>query len=179
MIANLGFGTLIITFIVSIYGVFAAIYGVRRNKPAWVDSSRSAMLLTFPLMTLTALSIIYLLVSGHYEVNYVATVTSSIGGILLSLVRSLPLLALSGFNAEEVGWENWQKLWLRGGFPRSYLAASDDDSAAWREGFIRTFLERDVPQLGISIPAPAMRRFWTMLSHYHGQIWNAARIAGA
>ena len=64
MIANLGYGTLIITFVVSIYGVLAAIYGVRRNKPTWVDSSRNAMLLTFPLMTLTALSIIYLLVNG-------------------------------------------------------------------------------------------------------------------
>jgi predicted AAA+ superfamily ATPase len=68
-------------------------------------------------------------------------------------------------------------LWLRGGFPRSFLAASDEDSFAWREGFIRTFLERDIPQLGIAIPATAMRRFWTMLAHYHGQTWNASELS--
>ena len=65
---------------------------------------------------------------------------------------------------------------MRGGFPRSYLANSEEDSRAWREGFIRTFLERDIPQLGISIPATAMRRFWTMLAHFHGQVWNASEL---
>jgi predicted AAA+ superfamily ATPase len=65
---------------------------------------------------------------------------------------------------------------LRDGFPRSFLATSEDDSLAWREGFIRTFLERDIPQLGITILA-AMRWFWTMLAHYHGQTWNAAELA--
>ncbi|MDP2400422.1 MAG: DUF4143 domain-containing protein, partial [Actinomycetota bacterium] len=62
------------------------------------------------------------------------------------------------------------------GFPRSFLGNSEEDSLAWREGFIRTFLERDIPQLGINIPAVTMRRFWTMLAHYHGQTWNAAEI---
>jgi cytochrome c-type biogenesis protein CcmF len=76
MIANFGYGALIITFLVSLYGIGAAIYGVRRNKPTWVDSARNAMLLTFPLLTLSALSIIILLVSDHYEVEYVASVTS-------------------------------------------------------------------------------------------------------
>lgn len=66
---------------------------------------------------------------------------------------------------------------MRGGFPRSFLAETEDDSVAWREGFIRTFLERDIPQLGITIAAPTMRRFWTMLAHYHGQTWNASEIA--
>jgi hypothetical protein len=65
---------------------------------------------------------------------------------------------------------------LVAGFPRSFLAESDEDSLAWREGFIRTFLERDIPHLGIAIPAAAMRRFWTMLAHYHGQIWNASEL---
>ena len=65
------------------------------------------------------------------------------------------------------------------GFPRSYLAASDDDSRAWRNSFVSTFLERDVPQLGISIPAAAMRRFWTMLAHSHGQTWNASNLGRA
>jgi predicted AAA+ superfamily ATPase len=84
---------------------------------------------------------------------------------------------LSGFDQGEVGVDTWKRLWLRGGFPRAYLAGSEEDSVSWREGFIRTFLERDIPQLGITIPAAAMRRFWTMLSHYHGQTWNASEIS--
>jgi predicted AAA+ superfamily ATPase len=96
-----------------------------------------------------------------------------------TLAGRVEFVDMAGFDLTELGPEAWQSLWVRGGFPRSYLAASDEDSAAWREGFIRTFLERDIPQLGIKIAAPAMRRFWTMLSHYHGQFWNASRIAGA
>jgi len=76
MVANLGYGALVITFLASLYGVGAAIYGVRKNAPAWVDSARNAMLLTWPLLTISALSIIYLLVFGHFEVEYVAAVTS-------------------------------------------------------------------------------------------------------
>jgi len=77
---------------------------------------------------------------------------------------------------QEVGVDSLRYLWLRGGFPRSFLANSDEDSVAWREGFIRTFLERDIPNLGIAIPSSALRRFWTMLAHYHGQIWNASEL---
>lgn len=77
MIANLGFSALVITFLISFYGIVAAVYGVRKGSLAWVESARSAMLLTWPLVTLAALSIIYLLVSGHYEIEYVAEVTSS------------------------------------------------------------------------------------------------------
>jgi predicted AAA+ superfamily ATPase len=94
-----------------------------------------------------------------------------------TLAGRLEFIELQGFDLSETGSEAWSTLWLRGGFPRSYLAGSDNDSLAWREGFIRTFLERDIPQLGINIPAVAMRRFWTMLAHYHGQTWNAAEIA--
>ncbi len=93
-----------------------------------------------------------------------------------TLAGRLEFIELQGFNLSETGGNAWEPLWLRGGFPRSYLAASEDDSRAWREGFIRTFLERDIPQLGINIPAVAMRRFWTMLAHYHGQTWNAAEL---
>ncbi len=92
-----------------------------------------------------------------------------------TLAGRVEFVDLAGFDLTEVGYESWQPLWIRGGFPRSYLAANDDDSAAWREGFIRTFLQRDIPQLGIKIAAPALRRFWTMLSHFHGNIWNASR----
>ena len=96
-----------------------------------------------------------------------------------TLAGRVELVELAGFDLRETGADTWERLWLRGGFPRSFLAASDEDSLAWREGFLRTFLERDIPQLGIRIPAAAMRRFWTMLAHYHGQIWNASELARA
>jgi predicted AAA+ superfamily ATPase len=83
---------------------------------------------------------------------------------------------LGGFAIDEVGVENISRLWLRGGFPRSYLARSNTDSYEWRQGFVRTFLERDLPQLGITIRSSTLRRFWTMLAHYHGQIWNASEF---
>ena len=100
-------------------------------------------------------------------------------GVSESLAGRVEFVELAGFDLAETGVEAWQRLWLRGGSPRSYLAASDDDSMAWREGFLRTFLERDIPQLGISTPAAAMRRFWTMLAHWHGQTWNASELGRA
>jgi predicted AAA+ superfamily ATPase len=96
-----------------------------------------------------------------------------------SLAGRVEFVELSGFDLSEAGERHWEKLWIRGGFPRSFLSKSGNDSAAWREGFIKTFLERDIPQLGISIPATAMRRFWMMLAHYHGQVWNASEIGRA
>lgn len=94
-----------------------------------------------------------------------------------SLAGRVEFIELAGFDLAETGADRWQPLWQRGGYPRAFLAASDPDSLAWREGFIRTFLERDIPQLGITIATPALRRFWTMLAHYHGQIWNATELA--
>lgn len=96
-----------------------------------------------------------------------------------TLAGRVEFVELTSFTLAEVKAKDERKLWLRGGFPRSFLAASEKDSASWREGFIRTFLERDIPQLGISIPAASMRRFWTMLAHYHGQIWNASELGRA
>lgn len=84
---------------------------------------------------------------------------------------------LRGFLLDEVGAENHQRLWLRGGLPRSYLARTHAASDEWRRGFIRTFLERDLPQLGITVNSTTLRRFWTMLAHYHGQTWNASEFA--
>ena len=84
---------------------------------------------------------------------------------------------LSGFSLEEVGVENHMQRWLRGGFPRSYLARTHAESDEWRRGFIRTFLERDLPQLGITIRSATLRRFWTMLANYDGQTWNASDFA--
>lgn len=93
-----------------------------------------------------------------------------------SLAGRVEFVELTGFSLRETGIFRSDLLWLRGGFPRSFLAASDEDSLAWREAFIQTFLARDIPQLGISIPPAAMRRFWTMIAHYHGQIWNASEL---
>ena len=85
MVANLGYGTLIITFIVSLYGAGAAFYGARSNKPGWVDSARNAMLLTFPLLSITVLTLLYLLVTGHFEIQYVASVSSQSTPIYLRI----------------------------------------------------------------------------------------------
>lgn len=84
---------------------------------------------------------------------------------------------LPGFTIEEVGQPAWAKLWRRGGFPRSFLARTEKESVRWRNELIRTYLERDIPALGLRLPAPALRRFWTMLSHYHGQLWNSSELA--
>jgi predicted AAA+ superfamily ATPase len=94
-----------------------------------------------------------------------------------SLAGRVEFVELSGFHLRESSAEEWESLFVRGGFPRSFLAGSDEDSMAWRDSFIRTFLERDIPQLGITIPSAAMRRFWMMLAHFHGQIWNASELA--
>lgn len=94
-----------------------------------------------------------------------------------SLAGRLEVIEASGFTLDETGAANAHALWQRGGFPLSYLAGSDEDSAVWRQQFLCTYLERDLPQLGIRIPAPALLRFWTMLAHWHGQVWNAAEPA--
>jgi predicted AAA+ superfamily ATPase len=102
-----------------------------------------------------------------------------IKGAAESLAGRLGFVDLGGFDLGETGADGQDRLWSRGGFPRSYLAADETGSLAWRQGFVRTFLERDIPQLGISIPTETLRRFWTMIAHYHGQVWNAAEFARA
>jgi hypothetical protein len=99
-----------------------------------------------------------------------------IKGISESLAGRIGLVDLSGFSLTEVGADSRDRLWVTGGFPLSFLTPDDSSSMLWREDFIRTFLERDVPQLGISIPAETLRRFWTMVAHYHGQVWNASEF---
>ncbi len=84
---------------------------------------------------------------------------------------------MAGFQLGELDRKRDAALWLRGGFPRALLAPSEAESRSWRTDFIRSFLERDVPQLGVRVPAVALRRFWTMLAHVHGQTWNAAALA--
>ena len=96
-----------------------------------------------------------------------------------SLAGRVGFVELGPFNLREVGRTKAQRLWRRGGFPRSFLARTDALSFAWRQDFIRTFLERDIPQLGVRIPATTLRRFWLMVAHYHAQIWNGAELARA
>jgi predicted AAA+ superfamily ATPase len=98
-------------------------------------------------------------------------------GVSESLAGRIGFADLSGFDLKEVGPKHFARLWTRGGFPRSFLATDDSASLVWRDNFMRTFLERDIPQLGISIPSMTLRRFWTMIAHYHGQVWNAADFA--
>jgi predicted AAA+ superfamily ATPase len=83
---------------------------------------------------------------------------------------------MDGFWLDEVGPDRLDRLWLRGGLPRSFVAASDAKSAEWRRGYVRTFLERDLPQLGVAVPSTTLRRFWSMLAHAHGQLWNASEF---
>ena len=94
-----------------------------------------------------------------------------------SLAGRIEIVEMGGLSLPEIGARNLARHWLRGGFPLSYTGRSVAASAAWRGQFVRSFLERDLPQLGVTIPALALRRFWTMLAHYHGQIWNAAAPA--
>jgi predicted AAA+ superfamily ATPase len=102
---------------------------------------------------------------------------SLVKGASESLAGRIGFVDLSGFDLREVGPGHVARLWTRGGFPRSYLAGDDPASFLWREDFVRTLLERDIPQLGITIPATTLRRFWTMIAHYHGHVWNAADFA--
>ncbi len=110
------------------------------------------------------------LVLGSVSPHLVRNVSESLAG-------RIGFVDLSGFDLTEVGSAERTRLWVRGGFPLSFLAADDATSMIWRQDFIRTFLERDIPQLGITIPAETLRRFWTMVAHYHGQVWNAAQLA--
>lgn len=94
-----------------------------------------------------------------------------------SLAGRLETVSIGGLSLRDVGEKSHSMHWFRGGFPLSFLATSDTESIAWRKNFIRTFLERDIPQLGLVTPAQTLFRFWTMLAHYHGQVWNAAEPA--
>lgn len=98
-----------------------------------------------------------------------------------SLAGRIIYYELAPFHVEETGYsrEPLKKLWMRGGYPDSFLAKNNDLSVQWRESFIQTFLERDIPQLGIRVPAIQLRRFWTMIAHSHSQLWNASKIANS
>jgi uncharacterized protein len=96
-----------------------------------------------------------------------------------SLAGRIAFHELPGLSLTEISAAGSAKLWLRGGFPRAFLARDDAASYEWRQNFIRTFVERDLPQLGVTIAADTMRRFWTMLAHHHAQLWNSSELARA
>lgn len=96
-----------------------------------------------------------------------------------SLAGRVAFVDVTGFSLAELGSQALAPLWWRGGFPRAYLASSDDAARRWIEDFRRTFLERDIPQLGLRVPAATLGRFWMMLAHYHGQVLNQAELARA
>lgn len=97
-------------------------------------------------------------------------------GVSESLAGRVQFVSVAGFCLAETGVEQQDRLWLRGGFPRSFLAASDQAAWRWLEGFRRTFLERDIPALGVRIAAASLERFWQMLALCHGQTWNGAEL---
>jgi len=94
-----------------------------------------------------------------------------------TLAGRIAFHTLNGFHMDEVGPDSMDQLWLRGGFPPSFLARSNAVSKNWRRQFIRTFLDRDLPQLGVRVPGTTLSRFWSMLAHYHGQVWNSSEFA--
>lgn len=96
-----------------------------------------------------------------------------------SLAGRIEIVPLEGFRLADLGADVQRRHWLRGGFPLAYTARTEADSLTWRRQFLQTFLERDLPQLGITIPALALRRFWNMVAHYHGRTWNSAELARA
>ena len=96
-----------------------------------------------------------------------------------TLAGRIAFHTLDGFDLSEVGNDSLSRLWLRGGFPESFLARSNNLSFEWRRNFMRTFVERDLPQFGIRVSAQTLSRFWSMLAHYHGQVWNASELGRA
>lgn len=96
-----------------------------------------------------------------------------------TLAGRVETVTLEGFRLADLGANAQQRHWLRGGFPLAYTARTERSSVIWRRQFIQTFLERDIPQLGIQIPSVALQRFWNMIAHYHAQIWNGAELARA
>jgi hypothetical protein len=94
-----------------------------------------------------------------------------------TLAGRIAFVNLPGLSLDEVGAAKLSTLWLRGGFPRSLVAKTNAASAEWRRAFVQTFLERDLPQFGLHLPAPTMRRFWTMVAHVHGSVWNSSEFA--
>jgi predicted AAA+ superfamily ATPase len=161
-----------------------------------LENPRDAALFETPQVTLESLSglividevqrakdlfpLIRHLVDTHRDQRYL--ILGNASGELLhqsseTLAGRIAFHELGGFRLCDVGSARWRRLWLRGGLPPAFTARSDAASSRWREQYVATFLERDIPQLGVRIPAAALRRFWTMLCHYHGQVLNSSELA--
>ena len=110
------------------------------------------------------------LLLGSASLDLIRVVSETLAGRIL-------FVDVSGFSLVEVGVEHQQRLWMRGGFPRAWLASSPASWTRWMQSFTQTFLERDIPGLGSRVSPTAMGRFWRMLAHYHAQVWNAAELA--
>lgn len=148
-----------------------ALRGARENElPIWIH-------LQFPRCP-HLIILEYSDVPSEYS-RFPPLIIALIKGASESLAGPAALVDVSGFSIEETGAAQMQALWVRGGFPRSFLAVSEAASQRWRQDFIRTFLERDLAQPGITIRSETMLRFWTMLAHYHGQTWNGSELARA
>lgn len=104
---------------------------------------------------------------------------SLVKGVTESLAGRVAFIDVPGLSLAETGPETLSKLWTDGGFPRAFLAPDPAVSRKWRDDFIRSFLERDIPELGIRVPSETLRRFWMMIAHYHGQVWNGAEFGRA
>ena len=160
-----------------------------------LENPRDAVMFETPQLTLESLSglividevqrarnlfpLIRHLVDTHRNQRYL--ILGSASGDLLrqsaeSLAGRIAFHELGGFRLSDVGAGRWRRLWLRGGLPRAYTARNDELSGRWREQYVATFLERDIPQLGVTIPAATLRRFWLMLCHYHGQVLNFSEL---
>jgi len=114
------------------------------------------------------------LILGSVSPDLIRQASESLAGrIIYHELRPFSMIEL-GYNKALI-----QNLWLKGGYPDSYLANNNETSFSWREAFIKTYLERDIPQLGIKVPALQLRKFWTMIAHSHGQLWNASQIANS
>lgn len=161
-----------------------------------MENPRDASLLAQPLLALERLTglividevqrlpdlfpVIRHLVDTHPQQRYLILGSASrdlIRQSAESLAGRIAYHELSGFRLSDVGADHWPALWLRGGLPCAYSSPTDAASELWREQYVATFLERDIPQLGITIPAATLRRFWIMLCHYHGQVLNHAEFA--
>jgi predicted AAA+ superfamily ATPase len=161
-----------------------------------LENPRDAAMLAEPQLALESLSglivvdevqrapdlfpLIRYLVDTHRDQRYLILGSASrdlVRQSAESLAGRIAYHELGGFRLGDVGADRWRELWMRGGLPLSYLAETDRQSQQWLEQYIATFLERDIPRLGISIPSSTLRRFWTMLCHYHGQVMNYAEFA--
>ena len=173
------------------------LHGIAPENYFDLENSRDLERLKDPLLTLSALSGLIVIDEIQYvkelfptlrvliddtQLNQRYLILGSASGELLNqssetLAGRISYVELDPFSFEEIN--DLSSLWLRGGFPKSILASSDAISYSWRKAFIKTFLEKDIPKLGITIPSENLRRFWMMLAHYQGNIFNASEIGSA